>query len=513
MRKIVLAILILLASAPVSAETIYLKSGRVITGKIIHRTPIYIRLEPRFLGDPDREFLVENVVKIVKDGENYVPAQEVLNYVSTDLKDVPPHIQQAAKQMAVSLLEQAMRNVQIPSIDAAPENVKRVAEQKATDLLAQAMTSLNETPDNVKSAAREIANSLLEETVRTTALDSTSGVPDDVKKAAQEKATALIEQAMIGSVEEAPNQVKLAAQLKARALIEDAMKEINVLEGVLEEGKSAQQEYELAAIDQRNKQLARSKITTFNREIPQDQVDSLMHEAVQRRVENSIKSQEFQAVEGTDGMVEAMTVEEKSDDSELLVTDIGEVAKVTKVDEVTEEPVIIVDDNEPQAVEEIRALSEEELKKRIASIPQPKMKELTFNEFILALTYRDFLAMGLCIILLLILLTQRSRSKKHQERDQGSEQDIQVVSSVTFQHLPDDIKRKFTSSDITLILEYEEQFRNKSDQTSGEHVIDDENLLKFIQEQIHKVGGRFATEDLKKVLETKEKTLTETGLA
>lgn len=494
MRRIVFITMFLLITTRVSAETIYLKSGRVITGKIIHRTPIYIRLEPRFLGDPDREFLVENVVKVVENDENYVPTQEVLNYVSTSLEDVPAHIQLAAKKMAEALLEQAMRDVEIPSINDAPENVKRVAEQKATDLLTQAMSSLNETPENVKDAARQIANSLLEETVRGTNDGSAHGVSDDIKKAAQEKATALIEQAMVGTVEEAPNQVKLAAQLKARALIEDAMKEINVLEGVLEEGKTVQKEYELSAIDQRNKQLERSKVTTFNREIPQSQIDSLMHEAVQRRVEDSNKKQEFEVVEGTDGMVETMMVEE-------------EMPEVVAAEEV--QPEIIV---ETQPAEVLVVLSEEELKKKIASIPQPKMKDLTFAEFVLALSYQDFLAMGLCIILLLILLTQRSRSRKHRNNDQ-EEQDIQVVSSVTFQHLPEDIKRKFTSSDVTLILEYEEQFRSKSEKGSGEVIIDDENLLKFIQEQIQKVGGRFAVDDLKKVLETKEKTLTETGLA
>lgn len=500
MKKIVFIIMIVLAGSSVSAETIYLKSGRVITGKIVHRTPVYIRLETRFLGDPDREFLVENVVKIVEDGESYVPTKEVLNYVSTSLEDVPVHIQQAAKQMAVSLLEQAMRNVVIPSIDEAPENVKNIAERKATDLLTQAMSSLNETPENVKDAARQIANSLLEETVRTTAVGSASGVPDDVKKAAQEKATALIEQAMIGTVEEAPNQVKLAAQLKARALIEDAMKEINVLEGVINEGKSVQQEYELSAISQRNRQQERSKVTTFNREIPQSQVDSLMHEAVQRRVEGVTNKNEFKVVEGTNGLVEKMEFAESS--TETPVQEKSAVSKESR-------PEVIA---EVKPVNEIKVLSEEELRKKIASIPQPKMKDLTFMEFVLALTYRDFLAMGMCIVLLLVLLTQRSKSRKSRGGEQ-EEQDIQVISSVTFQHLPEEIKRKFTSSDITLILEYEGQFRNKSEKSSGEMVIDDENLLKFIQEQVQKVSGRFTIDDLKKVLETKEKTLTETGLA
>ncbi|MBZ0167066.1 MAG: hypothetical protein K8I00_09690, partial [Candidatus Omnitrophica bacterium] len=111
-----------------------------------------------------------------------------------------------------------------------------------------------------------------------------------------------------------------------------------------------------------------------------------------------------------------------------------------------------------------------------------------------------------------ILLGQQSRSRRKKKGD-AEEQDIQVVSSLTFQHLPDPIRSKFTSSDISLILNLEDQFRQDSVQKSGEMIIDDENLLKFIQEQAQKAGGLFTLADLKKVLEVKEKTLIETGMA
>ncbi|MBP9853600.1 MAG: hypothetical protein KBD53_01890 [Candidatus Omnitrophica bacterium] len=503
MKRIVFFLSIVFITTNASAETIYLKSGRIVTGKIVARTPVYVRLETKFMGDPDREFLVENIIKIVEDDENYVPTQAVLNYATT-LDDVPIQIQQAARRMAVSLLEQAMRNVSMPNIDDAPEGVKQIAEQKASDLLAQAMASLNETPETVKDAARQIANSLLEETVRSTASGSVNDLTDDVKRAAQDKASALIEQAMIGTVEEAPDQVKQAAQLKARALIEDAMKEINILEGVISEGKSVQEDFEslsAGATDQQSEtdkiqQSERNKITSFNREIAPEQVDSLMQEAIQKRVDETNKN-EFKTVEGTDGLIEEMAAPPAPKN---IVTSEELIER-----EPSDEDVV----DESEETEET-ALTEEELKEKIANIPQPKMKEPTFKDFVLALNYRDFLVMGFCVILLLVLLSRRFRSKKTDEAEMN-EPDIEVISSITYQHLPDDIKSKFTSSDIILILEYEEKYRNKVGQTSDEVVIDDETMLIYIQEQVQKVSGRFTVEDLKKVLQTKEKNLPKVG--
>lgn len=528
MKKALLTIFILmLIGGQASADTIYLKSGRVIRNrKVIHRTPIYVRVEPRFLGDPEREFLMENVDRVVIGKDDAIPAEEVLDYVSAkNLDDVPVEIKMAAKQMAVSLLEQAMQSVLTPNLEEAPENVKRAAEQKASDLLASAMASLNETPDNVKSAAREIANSLLEETVRTTAVNSIDEVPADVKRVAQEKAGFLIEQAMVDTVEEAPNQVKLAAKMKAQALIEDAMREVNILEGVINEGQTAQDRFEVSNIIQRNKQAERARVTSFDRMVGQADIDAVMSEAVQRRVSEEATF-EFERVPGTEGMVEKMVV---APDVEMVASaarsDIAPSARMTPPASGSDTPPKTangttaaeisklerhVSDSEPPA--EVRILSEKELAARIAAIPQPEEKGMGFMDFIAALSYRDYMVMGLCIVLLLVLLSQQSRS--HARKKGGDDEaDIQVVSSLTFQHLPDAIKRKFTSSDISMILDLEDQFRQSSGKDTGEMFIDDENLLKFIQEQAQKAGGLFTLDDLKKVLEVKEQTITETGMA
>lgn len=516
MKRILFTFLILgIACGQAAADTIYLKSGRIIRNrKVIQRTPIYIRVEPRFLGDPEREFLVENVDRVVIGQDDSVPAADVLGYVSAkNLDDVPDDIKMAAKQMAMTLLEQAMQSVLTPTLEEAPENVKRVAEQKASDLLASAMASLNETPENVKSAAREIANSLLEETVRTTALASIDEVPEDVKRVAQEKAGFLIEQAMVDSVEEAPNQVKLAAKLKAQALIEDAMREVNILEGVINEGQTAQDRFEVSAIIQRNKQQARGQVTSFGREIDQSDVDALMDEAVQRRVAAQA-NYDFEGVPGTAGMVERMVVA-----PEPKISDRTQSAAVEPAESKTPPPLAAARaaaageqsaSSAPPA--EVQVLSQEELAARIAAIPEPKVKGMGFMDFISAMSYRDYMVMGLCIVLLLVLLSQQSRSRS-KKKDGEEEADIQVVSSLTFQHLPDAIRNRFTSSDITMILDLEDQFRQSSGKDAGEMFIDDENLLKFIQEQAQKAGGLFALDDLKKVLEVKEQTLTETGMA
>ncbi len=522
MKRIFLtAIILTLIGGQAAADTIYLKSGRVIRNrKVIHRTPIYIRVEPRFLGDPEREFLLDNVERVVIGDEETIPAEQVLGYVSVkNLDDVPDEVKLAARQMAVSLLEQAMQSVLTPDLSEAPENVKRVAEQKASDLLASAMASLNETPENVRTAAREIANSLLEETVRTTAIETIEEVPEDVKRMAQEKAGILIEQAMVGSVDEAPNQVKLAAKMKAQALIEDAMREVNILEGVISEGQTAQNRFEVARIIQRNKQQERARVTTFDRVIDSSQIDALMTEAVRRRI-NDEANFDFETVPGSDGMAESKVV--APEPVLAKVSDSPPTGMTTGV-ETPADPAADPDGSQQAAVSttvvnepwieppsEVSVLSQEELAARIAAIPEPKMKGLGFQDFISALSYRDYMVMGLCIVLLLVLLGQQSRSRAR--KGDGEEHDIEVVSSLTFQHLPDAIKSKFTSSDITMILDLEDQFRQKSGKNSGEMFIDDENMLKFIQEHSQKAGGIFTLDDLKKVLEVKEQTLTETGM-
>lgn len=515
MKKLILTLLVLgVTCSQAAADTIYLKSGRVIRNRtVIQQTPIYIRVEPRFLGDPEREFLVENVDRVVIGQDNSIPAVEVLDYVSAkNLDDVPQEIKTAARQMAVSLLEQAMQSVLTPNLDEAPENVKRVAEAKASDLLASAMASLSDTPENVKSAAREIANSLLEETVRTTAVNSIDEVPDDMKRVAQEKAGLLIEQAMVNTVEEAPNQVKMAAKLKAQALIEDAMREVNILEGVISEGKSAQDRFEVTQIIKRNKQSERAQVTSFDRIIDTSDVDALMEEAVQRRVEQEANF-DFESVPGTEGLVEQMFVapdDVVSESRTTMTSKSDQESEISFMPEEEEAEEAFVVTTEPPA--EVAVLSEKELAERIASIPQPEVKGMGFMDFISALSYRDYMVMGLCVILLLILLGQQTRSRSKSKAGE-EEADIQVVSSLTFQHLPDAIRTKFTSSDITLILDLEDQFRQTSDKDSGEMFIDDENLLKFIQEQAQKAGGLFTLDDLKKVLEVKEQTITETGMA
>jgi len=132
-KQISLILTLLLFSPCVSADTIYLKNGRSVNGKVIHQTSVYVRLEPRYLGDPEREFLVENIERIeINDiyDRDFVPetfsvsSDEVISYVSSpNLGDVPDSVQNAAREMAAALLEQAMRDVQIPNIEDAPEKM------------------------------------------------------------------------------------------------------------------------------------------------------------------------------------------------------------------------------------------------------------------------------------------------------------------------------------------------------------------------------------------------------
>ena len=503
MKRLLFILCLLITATPANADTIYLKNGRVIYGKVIHQTSIYVRLEPKFMGDPEREFLVDNIDRIEINNiyENpepvqipVIPAQEVISYVSNpDLNDVPESVQQAARDMAESLLEQAMRDVKIPSIEDAPENVKRLAEERATDILAQAMSSLNETPQNVKDAAREIANSLLEETVRTTSVNSINEVPNEVKQAAQDKATLLIEQAMVGSVDEAPDQVKLAAQLKARSLIEEAMLEVNVLDAMINEGRSVQQEYELSTMIQDNKKVeAQRKLSrpTFEREIPTDQVEALMKEAVNRRVEQAKNNISSKSVQSNNEEITELADNDQSDLVELQEN--------------------VAEANIP--VEEEIDLPVEDLESRISAIPQPMIKEVTFLDFISELSHKDFLVMGLCVILLLVLLNLRTKSSGPKVKV-SADHDIKVISSITFQNLPESIKAKITSSDVTAILELEDIYQKEIEMAAkGEVVIEQDKLIAYIQEHAAKKGNRFAYDDVKKVLEVKEQSATEVGL-
>ncbi len=570
MKRIWLTIFLLLSTHVVSADTIYLKNGRQVNGRIIHQTPVYVRLEARFLGDPEREFLVENIDRIefnnVYDRYEYpetefIAAEDVITYVSDpSLAQVPDNVQQAAREMAAALLEQAMREVEIPTIDNAPENVKRAAEQRATDILEQAMSTLNETPESVKGKAREIATSLLEESVREAAISSIDQVPQDVKAAANQKASALIEQAMIDSVQNAPDQVKVAAEQKARTLIEDAVREVKMTDALLEQAKQQSQSEtqdqgpgfmnvvrempvdkvqavmedtvnqdvtEVASQDaqptgQIKQQLDQVKdqgievpgppIINVEREFSSEKVRAVMQEAVNRRINES-------ATRVTKPVRQAKNTVQRSsqkDDISLFEERVIEQERIKKqVAKTSVKPDPVEEQKVPDKAENVETPAAAEIPVKVQESPD-NFSDISVQKFIsimMDLGYKDYVIMGLCVLLLLVLLNYRGKSKPEKHGD-AHDHDLQVLSTITFQNLPDDIKSKFTSSDISLILELDEQYHADMEKSgSGEVIIEHDQLAGYVQTKAAESGARFALEDIKRVLEVKEKAALEAGLA
>jgi len=467
------------------AETIFFRNGKIIRGEIVRQTHVYIRLKSRY-GVAEREFLLENIERIVKDGEVTYKrdVMEGFEEIQGDsLDELPEDVQRVAEAMAISLIEEAMRKVDIPNMEGASESVKLIAQQKVDELLRNAVLNAQEVPPAVQYAATEIATALIEESVRNVVvMPSLDEAPNQVKEAAREKAAALIDEALrseeIDFLTNAP-EVKLAAKQKASALIEAAMKEMEVP-------------------------------VIPPREFDATEVEIVMREAIQKRVDESAWKEGSERIQGFSEVEEEFEEEGFEEEFVPEIEVLGQ--KVNPPKQFTKEALFTDEDYQMDADEMVSA----EVQKAIAAEHEKmgalkKETQISPKKLLLGLGTKDFLIVGLIIILLFVLLTQRRQGAKGVLIDHH---DVAISSSLTYQNLPDELKGRITSSDVTVILKLQAKFQDqvglaKASKENKMVIIDDHQMIEYVLEHAKREGHSYRREDIEKVMEAQEKALEE----
>jgi hypothetical protein len=230
MKKVFLLLIMLLIGLTVQADTVILKDGRMIEGKIIQVRNSYIRIQADYL-QPFREFLVENIANVIPSGPEEASRLAVENIHQRSVHEATNvRLQEAAQKRAHELIEEAIQNS--PTLSkGVSEEVKTVVREKVSALIGEAvkdndLQSLEDAPEEIKVMVQEKASVLIGEAVKsveTVPLEKTS---PQVREIARQKAGVLIEQAVktveVSPFEKAPEGARIAAQKAASLLIEEA---------------------------------------------------------------------------------------------------------------------------------------------------------------------------------------------------------------------------------------------------------------------------------------------------
>jgi len=287
----------------------------------------------------------------------------------------------------------------------------------------------------------------------------------------------------INSLTNAP-EVKLAAKRKASALIEAAMDEAEVP-------------------------------VIPARVIDPTEVEILMQEAIRQRVDESRTPQEtvsapaqsFEEIfmDGQEIIQEDAFEEEEFEEEfvpqiEVLGQKIDPLRRSPEAEDSLDADVMVSQEVQKSIAEELKKTQELQREAQIS----PK-------KILMGLEIKDFFIVGLIIILLCVLLTQRRQGSR---RASINHQNVVISSSLTYQNLPDELKGRITSSDVTIILKLQAEFQNQVGltQASKENkmvIMDDSQMMEYIFESAKKDGHSYRREDVVKVLEIQEKVLEE----
>ena len=509
MKKLIIAMILILGGAGwAQADMIFFRNGKVIQGEIIRQTPIYIRLKPQY-GVAEREFLIETIQRIVEDGQIIYQREMIAGMESESLEDLPYEVQQRAEQMAQEMIEQAMRKVDVQTMT---ENygVQSVAQEKASELLKQAVLNANAANPDVQNAATEMATALIEESVRSAVLDAPGfdQAPSEVKEAARAKATALIDAAIrseeLDELTASSEDMKMAAKEKASALIEKALKDVEV--PVVASQNAVQRTFDDTQVDQLMQEALQKR-----------QLESATNHIVEDEVEEAAMSLTAadDAEEDIFNQFKEVTVDGKTmlHDEEKTVETIVEELTETEADVDTQlEDIPMVDQAtvDQMVRQEVEKALQAERERLAATKEQAK---LTPEKFLLKLGFKDFIVIGFTIALLIFLLFRHKKKNKTLFIEQY---DVAVTSSLTYQNLPEELKGRITSSDVTTILQFQACFQDKAGlhkkSKSNEPVmVDDEQLVDFIFENAKKKGLAYRRDDIVKVLETQDATVNQSG--
>lgn len=202
MKKIFLFLLFFLTCQITHADTILLKNGQIIEGRVTQVRGIFIRVDS-YSGTPFKEFLIENVAHIEPSTADEIPHLVIRNMHQRAInKSRSQRLLKAAEEKADALIEEAIQNSGYITLNGASDEVKAVIRQRASALIEEAVITvevprLEETSNEVKSIAKEKAGGVIEQAVKDVELLPLQRAPEGVQIAAKQAASKLIEGAVI----------------------------------------------------------------------------------------------------------------------------------------------------------------------------------------------------------------------------------------------------------------------------------------------------------------------------
>lgn len=231
MKRTILLLILVFVCRPAQADTILLKDGRVIEGKIIQVRSSYIRIQSDY-HQPFREFLVENIANVIPSSSDATSQAAVQNIHQRSVNEaLHARVQEAAQKRADELIEEAIQNSELLSLGGTSDEVKAAVREKVSALIGEAVKdndilSLADAPEDVKVVAQEKANVLIGEAVKNAEPLPLDQAPNHVRMMARQKAGGLIEQAVktveVSPFDQAPEGAQLAAKQAASILIKEA---------------------------------------------------------------------------------------------------------------------------------------------------------------------------------------------------------------------------------------------------------------------------------------------------
>ena len=192
---------VLLISRPAYSELITLNTGEVIRGNIIKITPVYVRIK-NFGPGKRHEYLVDEIAKIEPD-----------------------------KTQESQVSELAIQNLQMRESSVVNKKLKKVAMKKATEIVSDAMKelnvkSLNNAPKEVRIAAMDIANELIMEALSSSNIEKFEKFDDQINEKAKLRALEMLEK----------NKEVIEKSIMNNEFVasDSQYSEMNALEGVIE---------------------------------------------------------------------------------------------------------------------------------------------------------------------------------------------------------------------------------------------------------------------------------------
>jgi len=206
----------LFACQAAQADLILLKNGKIIEGKIIQIRGLFVRVLDN-QDSPFSEFLIDDIVNIEQSSPDEVSQLTIRNIHQRAVNRAQSgKIQAAIDRRATELLEAAMQNAGVVTLEMSSDEVRGFAREKASAIIGEAVRSaeiprLDQISLETKSIAEEKAGILIEQAVRTVKVSPLKSAPNVVQVAAKQAADVLVGEAII-SVKAKDSRFKLTGK-------------------------------------------------------------------------------------------------------------------------------------------------------------------------------------------------------------------------------------------------------------------------------------------------------------